>query len=65
MDMNDVMDRCVDAMGSMMGGIMMGNGLLLVVLIALLLIWLVGLAVVGALCFWAIRKLSGAPRQGS
>jgi hypothetical protein len=27
MDMNGMMDRCIDAMGSMMGGSMMGAGL--------------------------------------
>ncbi len=63
-DMGDTMDRCVDAMGSMMSGGMIGNGLLLVVLITLLLVWLLGLVAVGALGFWAVRKLSGAPRQG-
>ena len=59
MDMNDVMERCVEAMGSMMGGGMMGNGLLLVILIGLLVLWLVGLATVGALGFWVVRRLSG------
>jgi hypothetical protein len=58
MDMNDMMDRCVEAMGSMMGGGMMGSGLLLVVLIGLLVLWLVGLAAVGALGFWVVRRLS-------
>jgi hypothetical protein len=65
MDMGNMMDRCVDAMGSAMGSGMMGNGLLLVILIALLLVWLVGLVAVGALGIWAVRNLSGASRQGS
>jgi hypothetical protein len=60
MDMGDMMDRCADAMSSMMGGGMMGSGLLLgVVLIALFVLWLMGLAVVGVLGFWAVRRLSG------
>ena len=57
-DINGMMDRCMDALSSMMGGGMMGSGLLLVVLIALLVLWLVGLAAVGALGFWAVRRLS-------
>jgi hypothetical protein len=59
MDMGDMMDRCADAMSSMMGGSMMGSGLLLVILIALLVLWLVGLAAVGVLGFWVVRRLSG------
>jgi flagellar basal body-associated protein FliL len=57
-DINGMVDRCMDAMSSMMGGSMMGSGLLLVVLIALLVLWLVGLAAVGVLGFWAVRRLS-------
>jgi hypothetical protein len=58
MGMNGMMERCMDALSSMMGGGMMGSGLLLVILIALLVLWLVGLAAVGALGFWAVRRLS-------
>ena len=54
MDMGDMMDLCMD----MMGGGMMGNGLALVVLLALFLVWLVGLGVVGALIFWGVRRFS-------
>ncbi|MDP9480236.1 MAG: hypothetical protein M3R38_32005 [Actinomycetota bacterium] len=54
MDMNDAMGQCMDAMGSMMGG-----GIMLFVLLLLLLVWAIGLAVVGAVIFWGIRKLSG------
>jgi hypothetical protein len=60
MDMNDMMERCMDAMGSMMGGSMMGGGAMLFVLLLVLLIWVIGLAAVGALVFWAVRKLSEA-----
>jgi hypothetical protein len=58
MNMNGMMERCVDAMGSMMGGSLMGNGTMLVVLMVLLLVWLIGLGVVGALVFWGVRRLS-------
>jgi hypothetical protein len=58
MDMNGMMDRCVDAMSSMMGGGMMGNGIILVLLFLVFLVWVVGLGVVGALIFWGIRRFS-------
>jgi hypothetical protein len=57
MGMNDMMGRCMDAMGSMMGGGMMGSGVLPMVLLLVFLIWLVGLAAAGALGFWAVKKL--------
>jgi hypothetical protein len=39
----------------MMGGGMMGNSLwLVVVLLAIFLVWLVGLGAVGALIFWGV-----------
>ncbi len=57
MGMNDMMGRCMDAMGSMMGGGMMGIGVLPMVLLLVFLIWLVGLAAAGALGFWAVKKL--------
>ena len=57
--MNDMVDRCINAMGSMMGmGGMMLAPIMLIVLMALLLIWVVGLAAVGALIFWGIKRLS-------
>jgi hypothetical protein len=43
------------AMGSMMGGGMRGNSIILIVLLAIFLIWLVGLAATGALIFWGVR----------
>ena len=58
MDMNGMMDRCMDAMSSMMGGGMMGNGIILVLLFLVFLTWVVGLGVVGALIFWGIRRFS-------
>ena len=53
MNMYGMMDRCVDAMGSMMG-----SGTMFVVLMVLLLVWLIGVGVVGALVFWGVRRLS-------
>jgi hypothetical protein len=58
--MGDIMDRCIDAMGSMMGGGMMGGGMMFFVLLLVFLIWVIGLAAVGALIFWGVRKLSEA-----
>ena len=55
MGMSDMMGRCLDAMGSMMG-----SGILFFVILLVLLIWVVGLAAVGALIFWGVRKLSSA-----
>ena len=58
MGMNYMVDRCMDAMGPMMGGVMMGNGIILVVLLAIFLLWLVGLAATGALIFWGVRRFT-------
>jgi hypothetical protein len=57
MDMNGMVEQCMDAMGSMMGGGMMG-GMMFFVLLLVLLVWVIGLATVGALIFWGVRKLS-------
>ncbi len=51
--MGDMMDRCMDAMGSMMG-----SGMMLAVLLLVFLVWVIGLASVGALIFWGVRRLS-------
>ena len=56
--MNDMVDRCMNAMGSMMGGSMMGNGIALVVVLAIFVVWLIGLAAAEALIFWGVRRLS-------
>jgi hypothetical protein len=62
MDMNGRVEQCMDAMGSMMGGGMMGGGMMggmmLFVILLVFLIWGIGLAAVGALIFWGVRKLS-------
>jgi hypothetical protein len=57
MDMNGMVEQCMDAIGSMMGGGMMG-GMMLFVILLVFLIWVIGLAAVGALIFWGVRKLS-------
>jgi hypothetical protein len=57
-DMNGMVEQCMDAMSSMMGGSMMGSGTMFFVILLVLLIWVVGLAAVGALIFWGVRKLS-------
>jgi hypothetical protein len=60
------MDRCMEMMGSMMDGGMMGmdggwlSGMLLVGLF-LLLLWVLVIAALGALGIWAFRRL----RHGS
>ncbi len=56
--MNGMVERCMDGMGSMMGGGMMGSSVMLFVLLLVLLVWVVGLAAVGALVYWGSRKLS-------
>jgi hypothetical protein len=55
MDMNGMVDRCMNAMGTMMGGTI-GNGAVLVVLLVLFLAWLIGLGVVEALIFWGVKR---------
>jgi len=56
MGMGDMADRCMDAVGSMMGSPMMG-GIGLLILAILFVIWLLGLAAVGAIGVWGYRKL--------
>ncbi len=63
MNMGDMTDRCMDAMGSMMGGGMMSSGVMLLVLLLVLLVWVIGLAAVGALLFWGVRRLSSTTRS--
>ncbi len=59
----DVMQRCMEGMGPMMGGMgPMGGGTMGLVLLAvalLLFVWVLGLALLGALGVWGVRKLSG------
>ena len=52
-----MMGRCMDAMGSMMDGGMMGGSVLALALLLVLLFWVAGLAAVGALGFWVVKKL--------
>jgi hypothetical protein len=56
MDMGDMADRCMNAMGTMMGGGLTGNGMMLVVLLTIFLVWLIGLAATGVVIFWGVRR---------
>jgi hypothetical protein len=58
MDMNGMVERCMDGMGSVWGGGMMGSSVMLFVLLLVLLVWVIGLAAVGALVYWGVRRLS-------
>ena len=59
MDMNGMMDRCMEMMGGgMMSGGMMGSGTMLLLLVILLFVWMVGLGAVGVLIFWGVRRFS-------
>jgi hypothetical protein len=53
-----MMEQCMETMGGMMGGAMSAA-----VLIAafLLFVWVLGLAAVGALGVWGVKRLSGRP----
>jgi hypothetical protein len=62
MDMNGMVDRCMNAVGAMMGGTI-GNGAMLVVLLVLFLAWLIGLGVVGALIFWGVKRQAHIPAR--
>ena len=63
--MNDgsMMDDCMEMMSSMMGGNMM-DGMMsnsfpfLPIVGALLIVWLISLATLGGLGFWAIRRFT-------
>ena len=62
MDMSDMMQRCMDMMG---GGSMMGSGMMdgnpmswiLPLALAVLLVWTLGLAILGTIGVWAYRRL--------
>ena len=59
----DTMQRCMEGMGSMMGAVgPMGGGMMgAMLLMAALLLFAsaIGLAALGALGVWGVRKLSG------
>ena len=58
MDTIDLMNQCMNMMNGMMsGGMMATNSLLFVVLAVLVLLWLIGLAVLGGVGIWAYRRL--------
>ncbi len=52
-----MMERCMEAMGSMMGGGAMGA--MLLVATFLLFVWILGLTALGVLGVWGFRRLSG------
>ncbi len=56
--MNGMVQRCMDGMGSVLGGGMMGSSVMLFVLLLVLLVWVIGLAAVGALVYWGVMRLS-------
>ena len=57
MDQMEMMQRCMEAMGGhMMGGGAMG--VMLLVATFLLFVWVLGLAALGALGVWGVKKLS-------
>jgi hypothetical protein len=58
MNMSSMVERCMDGMGSVLGGGMMGSSVMLFVLLLVFLVWVIGLAAVGALIFWGVRRLS-------
>jgi hypothetical protein len=56
-----MMERCMEAMGGMPGGDMMGGGAMGVMLLVaafLLFVWILGLATLGGLIFWGVRRLT-------
>lgn len=57
MDVNDMMDSCMNTMGSMMDGGMMGMGGMASLLFGLLFLLVLGLALVGGLGYLAVRRL--------
>jgi len=57
MDMNGMMDSCMNMMGSMMDGGMMGMGGMVSLLFGLLFLLVLGLALVGGLGYLAVRRL--------
>ena len=58
-DMNDMMESCLEAMDSIMGGSMTGGMMLSVLFLLLLFIWVIGVSAIGALVFWGVKRLSG------
>jgi hypothetical protein len=59
MDMDGMAERCMDAMGSMMGGGMMG-GMVLFVVLLVLLVWVIGLVAVAP---WSSGASESSPAR--
>jgi hypothetical protein len=64
MDHSGMMDQCMEMMSNMMGGNNMMDGMMgssfsvLPIVATLLLIWLISLATLGGLGFWAVRRFA-------
>ena len=56
MTMNGMVERCMDGMGFILGG-MMGSSVILFVVLLVLLVWVIGLAAVGALVNWGRQEV--------
>ncbi len=56
MDTNDMMESCMNMMGSMMNGGMMGMGGMVSIVLGLLLLSVLGLALVSGLGYVAVRR---------
>lgn len=57
MDMNDMMENCMNMMGSMMDGGLMGMGGMVSMVLGLLFFLVLGLALLGGLGYVAVRRL--------
>lgn len=57
METKDMMEQCMNMMGSMMDGGMMGTGGMTFVALGLLVFLVLGLALVGGLGYLAVKRL--------
>ena len=57
METNDVMEQCINMMGSMMNGGMMGTGGMTFVVLGLLFFLVLGLALIVGLGYLAAKRL--------
>ncbi len=55
-----MMERYMEVMGGMLGGLMGGGamGAMLLVVTFLLFVWILGLATLGGFIVWGVRRLS-------
>lgn len=57
METNGMMEQCMNMMGSMMDGGMMGTGGMTFVVLGLLFFLVLGLALAGGLCYLVVKRL--------